>query len=173
MKLRKERENIKNFLFTLVLVAFLLVTPLAHAQFMQNYDELHEAYAVSSCLHPGTPSISLYIQKIFPMDGSPIFYTFAAYDSTWRNLFTVDSSVTFLIDGQSFSPNARLFSRQLRTFPTVHNASRVEFILSDALIASLSYAQEVSIISADGKINYELPPEEIDELKNIINQNHY
>ncbi len=153
---------------------FLSTSPLtAKAQFVQNYDQLHEAYAAGSYIHPGDPAVSLYIQKFFPMDGSPIFYSFAAYNSGWQNLFTVDSSVSFIVDDQTFFPKAKYFSRNITNFPIVHTASRVEFILSDALIDSLKIAQNISIVSADKKINYQLTPGEIKELKNVIAQNHY
>ena len=169
----KGRCNIKLFL-QINIIAFLIAAAMpvtVFAQFSQNYDELHDGYAVSSAIHPGTDNVILYIQKIFPADGTPVFYAFTAYDNTRRCLFTDGSTVTFTVDGQSFYPSVRFFSRQIRNFPSVQTAARYEFILSSDLVDKLADAQTV-VITSDS-INYQLSTEEVDELHRVIARTHY
>ena len=100
-----------------------------------------------------------------------VFYAFTAYDNTWRCLFTDGSTVTFTVDGQSFYPSVRFFSRQIRNFPSVQTAARYEFILSSDLVDKLADAQTV-VITSDS-INYQLSTEEVDELHRVIARTHY
>lgn len=117
--------------------------------------------------------ISLYIQKIFPMNGAPVFYAFTACDSNWSNIFTPSSTVNFTVDDRNFTLTAHPYSRQIRVFPLVQNGYRVEFTLSTDLVNAMANAQSISIFSSAGKINYQLRQSEIKEIKSIIAQTHY
>lgn len=163
----------KNFLSVVsAAVVFFIYSAAAHAQFMQNYDELHDGYAISSSVHPSR-NITLYVQKIFPSDGSGAFYAFAAYDNSWQDLFTTNSSVSFIVDGSSYAAQPRVFSREMHDWHHKHTASRVEFIMTQDLIDALVNADEVTVISGDGRVNYEFKDREVKEIQRVIARSHY
>ncbi|WP_196593010.1 hypothetical protein [Pectinatus sottacetonis] len=143
------------------------------AQSVQAYDQLHDAYSISSIIHPGRNDITIYTQKFFPTDGSPIYYTFTAYNKNWYCIFNNNSTLKFIINGYTFFPQVRLFSRQIRSFPNDETARRFEFVLSDDMINNINQAQNITIIIPEQNINYSFTYQQIKELKYIITRTHY
>jgi hypothetical protein len=154
------------------LLFFLLPLHYCQAHILRGYDTIHQGSVISSSsnIHNGTTLAHLYFQKII----SPTFtlYTLLAYDKDFQTIYTPDSSMTIILDGQSFKFVPQFTCKKINTFPFNRSElGRGEIILSLAAINALESAQQATLLfegAENDPITYDLPPAVLNEWKNII-----
>ncbi len=163
--------SLKKTFLLLLCALFFCQAPTCSA-FVQNFDRLHNAYAINGTVAIKNGDITVYFKKLFFMDGLPTAYILTAYDRNWQIPFSAGTKLTVTIDKKTFSVTATPFSRCFYDYWHKTCGQSIEFNLPQNLVAALKTAQSVHFNIASLP-SFSLNGAALSDWQDIIARNHY